>query len=391
MKPEENVNGVVNQNTPNQTGDLSSTTISNIENNQVLNQSGLNHVETSAIETLDDSFNVQPSIMPQTDTLQANFNSVPVPPEFETEEKKKKAPNKILIIILIIILIAGVGFGVYYFLFAARTNAPTATINVKDLKIELGEKLSENIDDYATISGYDKNSCKIDISEVSSDKVGAYRFYVTCGENKVDGTVIIDDTTKPDAVTNEMVVLPNATIKVEDFIDSCIDASTCTYKFSNEQEVQTALKTIGEYDISILVTDEYNNESTITAKLIVSNEAPVKYLTCTGSEKDVDEIYATVAETYKFGIDKNNNFYNAIKTSEFKFEELEDYEAIKNNYSEEKGINNTLGKATFNTANQIISLKSNKTLDEIKTELNITAGDMNTIQMFMVINGYTCQ
>ena len=292
---------------------------------------------------------------------------------------------------MIIILIAGVGFGIYYFLFAARTNAPTATIDIKELKLELGENLSENIDDYATISGYDKNSCEIDTSEISSNKVGAYRFYVTCGENKVEGTIIIDDTTKPDVVTNEIVVLPNATIKVEDFIDSCIDASTCTYKFSDEQEVQTALKNVGEYDISIVVTDEYNNESTITAKLIVSNEAPVKYLTCTGSEKDVDEIYATLVETYKFGIDKNNNFYDAIKTSEFKFEELEDYEKIKNNYSEENGINNIIGKTTFNTSSQIISLKSNKTLEEIKTELSIPAGDMNTIQMFMIINGYTCQ
>lgn len=413
MKPEENINGVTNQNPQNINGDLSSTTISSIpkiENidtiepinngiaietipeNNIMEQPVINPVPSAPpVETLDVPTSVQPEPI-QTDSLQDNFNSVPVPPVFEEEnDKKKKGPNKILIIILIVLLIAGVGLGIYYFLFAARTNAPVASINVKELKLELGENISNNIDDYATISGYDKESCTLDTKDITAGKVGAYKFYITCGEVKAEGTAIIDDSTNPEVITNEVAVVPNATLKIEDFIDTCIDASACTYKFKNEEEVKSSLTKIGKYDIEIIVTDEYNNESTITAKLVVSNEAPVRYLTCTSQTKDVDEIYATLVETYKFGIGSNNNFYNAVKSSEFKFEELEDYKAIKNNYNEETGINNVIGTATFNPNGQSIILKSNKTLEEVKSELNTTFGDMNTIQMYMVINGYTCK
>lgn len=378
--------------TPNPEPNVTNTTgvgpiIETIPDNNIIEQPTNDIPQMDTIETLD--VGPTPSIEP----MQDNFGAVPVPPVFENENKKEKKDNKkIIYILLIVVLIAGVGFGIYYFLTAAKTTATTGGIVTKDLKLELGNALSENIDDYATISGYNKNECKIDTKNISLTKVGAYKFYVTCGEQVVEGTAIVDDTTNPEVITNEVIVFPNATITIEDFIESCVDASQCTYKFVDENEVTTALKTIGEHDIKILVSDEYNNESTISAKLVVSNDAPVKYLTCTGESEDVDDIYATLTNSYKFGVSSSNKIYNVKKISSYSFEESEDYLAIANNYNESTGINGTIGKATFNQPEKTIVIKADTTLEKMNTELNLTLpDDANTIQFYLTINGYTCK
>lgn len=327
-------------------------------------------------------------------TLTDNFNEVPVPPVFENEivPKEKKVNKKVLIIILIVVLIAIVGIGIYYFLSVAKSKAPSFSIVTKELKLELGEELSRKMDNYATISGYDKNKCTLDTKDVSSFKVGAYKYYITCDNHKVEGTIIVDDTKKPKAILNDIVVLPNATVKPEDFIESCIDASTCTYEFKNEVTVANNLLTVGEYTIEIVISDEYNNESTVKAKLIVSTNAPVKYLTCTSTEEDIDDIYAVLTKSYRFGVDSNNMLYNAVKNSEFKFEKIEDYKNVKKDYDEDKGINDVIGKADFNEKNKTITIKSNTTLEEINKELNTTlASDIGTIEINLIMRGYTCK
>lgn len=381
----------INQNTNSINSEVNSgPTIETIPDNNTITKPINLESQVEFIETLD----VGPNhVTSEQQPFQDNFNAVPVPPVFEPEKNKKKLDNKKLLFFLAIgILIAGVGVGIYYFLSMAKTNAPSAKINTKEIKLELGEKLSENIDDYATISGYDKNNCTLNTKQISITKVGAYKFFITCGEQVVEGTVIVDDTTNPKVITNEVVVLPNATLKAEDFVESCIDASDCTYKFKNEEALNSALKTIGEHDIEILVSDEYNNESTITAKLIVTTDAPVRYITCESSVEDIDSIYATLLKSYKFGVSSNNKVYNITKISDFKFAELEDYLAIKNNYVESEGINGVIGKSSFNQTAQLITMKTDMTLVELNTELNLTLpDDVNTIQMYLTIYGYTCK
>lgn len=374
------------------------------DNTIVEQQIPVQQVTEQPVETLDmqpgqitepvNNIQMQAQSIPVNPTSTDNFNEVPVPPVFENEAapKEKKNNKKVLIIVLIVALIAIVGIGIYYFLTTAKSKAPSFSIVTKELKLELGEELSKKIDDYATISGYDKNTCTLDTKDISSTKVGAYKYYITCDNNKVEGTAIIDDTKKPEVILNEVVVLPNATIKPEDFIESCIDASTCTYEFKNEITVASKLSTVGEYTLEIVISDEYNNESTVEAKLIVSTNAPVKYITCTSTEEDVDDIYAVLTKSYRFGVDSNNMLYNAVKNSEFKFEELEDYKNVKKDYDEDKGINDIIGKANFNEKNKTITIKSDTTLEEINKELNSTlANDMSTIEINLIMRGYTCK
>ncbi len=388
--------------------------VNSINNNQISEQkistpiietipeSNINESQISEQLTTDNSKNNElnnqnNNTINSNDGLEANdeiFNAVPKPPIFDKESKeKKKGQSKILLMILIILLIGAIGFGIYYFLIVAKNKTFASGITTKELKLELGDELSTNIDDYANISGIDKKDCKLDTKEILMNKVGAYKFSVTCGNKVVEGTAKVDDTTKPELILNEITVLPNATLNVTDIVENCIDASMCIYKFNDEAAVNEALKTIGEHEIEINASDEYNNESIIKTKLIVSKNAPTKYITCTvSSTENIEELSASLTTSFRFGVDSNNNFFNSVKSSEFKFNSKDSYNSIKNNYNETSGIYNITGNATFNELNKIITLKSNKTLDDIKSELNINvANNISTIQMYLSMLGYTCE
>jgi hypothetical protein len=362
---------------------------------ETIPENNLNTQPTPPIETLD-SEPVVPQTEPQINQpfmQQDNFGSVPEPPSFDdASSKKSKKTNKLLLIILVVVLICGIGYGIYYYLSLGKESATVSNISTKSLTLELGEELSDDIDDYATISGYDKNSCSVDTDDVSVGKIGEYYFYVICGDNKVQGIIAIDDTTSPVVTLNEVTVLPNATVNAEDFIESCVDASECSYEFADIDMVNNSLKSVGEYDIEINATDEYNNTTSLIAKLIVSNNAPVKYLTCTSKAKTVDDIDATMITTYRFGVDSSNKFYNATRKAEFTFNELQKYNNTVNSYDESVGINGVVGNASYNETLKTITLNSNITLDDFNKDMNVTiADDMNTIKAYLSIFGYTCE
>lgn len=331
-----------------------------------------------------------PTIEPVPQTPIDDFNAVPVPPIFEEEGKgkKKKEGNKTLIVLLLILLVAAIGFGVYYFLTMAKDSA-TNSIKTKEVKVELGSTLSNNIEDYATISGYNKNDCKLNLDNVNMNKVSTYKYIVTCGKVSEEGTIMVDDTTKPQVVTNDLTLLPNATLNAEDFIEECLDASKCSYEF--KIDVANLTKTMGEYDIEILVSDEYNNQNTVTAKLIISKSAPARYLTCTKNEESIEDISATLIDSYKIGIDASDNFYNAVRISEFKFQNKSDYTKVVNDYNETEGIHGILGKATFNENSSKIVVKENKTLEDMNKELNgKLPSNSSILRAYLSGLGYIC-
>lgn len=351
-------------------------------------------VNTENIEQLQEvqPINSQPeTIEPVPETPIDDFNAVPVPPVFEDEgkgKKKKEGNKKTLIILLLVLLVAAIGFGVYYFLTMAK-NTSTNSIATKEVKIELGSTLSTNIEDYATISGYNKNDCKLNLDNVNVNKVSTYKFSVTCGKTSEEGTVMVDDTTKPEAITSDLTLLPNSTLNAEDFIEECLDASTCSYEFKTD--VTNLTSTTGEYDVEILVSDEYNNQNTVTAKLIISRTAPARYLTCKKNEESIEDISATLVDSYKIGIDANDNFYNAVRISKFQFQDKNKYTTVVNDYNETDGIHEIIGKATFDENGSSIIIKGNKTLDDMNKELNgKLPNNSNILRAFLSGLGYTC-
>ncbi len=333
----------------------------------------------------------EPNVETLEETSIDDFNAVPVPPILDEDKKGKKnkeSNKKTLILLLILILIIAIGLGIYYFLTLAK-NSTKISITTKEVKVELGSALSTNIDDYVTVSGYDKTSCTIDLDKIDTEKVGTYKYTITCGKENQDGIVMVDDTTKPEVITNDLILLPDSTLNAEDFIEECLDASACSYEF--ETDVTNLTKTVGEYEVKIIVSDEYNNKNTIAAKLIVSRTAPARYLTCKKAEESIEDIKANLVVSYKIGIDASDNFYNAVRISTFKFQTPNDYTKMVNDYNETVGINGITGKATFNENGSEIILKENKTLEDMNKDLNgKLPNNSNILKAFLSGLGYTC-
>lgn len=346
--------------------------------------------QTVGIETLDNS------TVPE--ELKDDFGAVPVPPVFDDGKKKKKKEKKernkedgkkTIIVLLIIVLIVAIGFGVYYFLSMAKESASQASIVLKDMKLELGSTLSSNIDDYATITGYNKANCTLDLANVNLNKVSTYKYKVTCGKQEKEGTIIVDDSQPPKATVNDLILTPNVALNPEDFIEKCTDASSCSYKFA--EDYATLTEKLGDYEVKIIVSDDFNNEATVVAKLTVSRNAPVKYLTCTSKEENLEEIPASFVHSYRIGIDGNNTFYNAVKTSVFTYTTLEEYNSAIRGYDSTVGIHGIIGTETFNEAEKSISIKTNKTLNEMNEDLNGNLPNNEVvIRAYLSGLGYTC-
>lgn len=325
-----------------------------------------------------------------TSTPVDEFSQVPIPPVFEDTSKKKKGKDNksILIIFLIIVLIGAIGIGVYYFLTLAKESA-TKHIVPKEIKLELGSVLSNDVEDYATISGYSKNDCLLNLNEVNVNKVSTYKYKIICGKENAEGTIIVDDSTKPEAITNDLVLLPNATIKEEDFIEKCLDASKCTYKFKTD--ISTIVSTLGEHEVEIIISDEYNNQNTVKAKLTIANQAPVKYLKCSKPEEQDEELKAKITDSYIIGIDAKDNFYMATRKTQLYFDTLNNYNDVAKNYNKEVGIKNRVGMTTFNEANKMIIIKENKTLEDMNKDLNgRLPNNSNILRAYLSGLGYIC-
>ena len=364
-----------------------SPTIETIENTPT------NVTSTNTIESTTDSSNGNTTVNIEPSPVQTpvdDFNAVPVPPVLENEGKRKKnqeGSKKVLIVLLLFILVGLIGFGVYTLLTMAKKTSVSKSIVTKELKLELGSDLITDIDSYATISGYNKENCTIDLTNINMEKVSTYKYVVTCDKASEEGLVIVDDSTKPEVVTTDLILLPNATVKPEDFIEECIDASNCSYEF--EEVVNT--ETLGEQTVTIIVSDEYNNKNTVTASLTISNTAPARYLTCTKKDETLSDISATLKDSYKIGIDASDNFYNAMRISEFIFDNTNAYDTIIDQYKDTEGIHEIIGKATFNTESHKVILKANKTLEELQTELNGNIPqNSNILRAFLSSLGYIC-
>jgi len=377
----------------------------NVEGNAVPVQPVTPVLDSSSVETLtpeptiDNSFSSVDTMSTSTNAIpQDDFGAVPVPPVFDDGKKKKKKEKKeknkedgkkTIIVVLLIILIAAIGFGVYYFLSMAKASANQASIVLKDVKLELGNTMSSNISDYATITGYDKNSCTIDLSSVDVNKVSSYKYQVTCGKVVQEGTIIVDDSVAPKVATQDVVLLPNATLNAEDFIEKCVDASSCSYKFAEDYTGLT--EKVGEYEVQLVVSDNFNNETKVNAKLTVSRNAPVKYLTCTSKEETLEDIPATLVHSYRIGVDGKDNFFNATRTSLFTYTTLEDYNTAIRSYDASVGIHGIIGTEVLNEADKSISIKTDKTLKDMNQDINGNLPEnASVLRAYLFGIGYTC-
>ena len=309
--------------------------------------------------------------IPPMPPLNNNFGmmgGVPTPPPMPEEPKKdsKKKINMPLLIVLAVVLVAAIGFGVYYFLVLSKPSVPAPTIKPKFTEVELGTEIGETPADYVSVTGVALSTCTLD-TNLDSMTVGTYEFTVTCGNLSQTGTVKVEDTKAPTVTTKNLVVAPDVEVMPEDFVASYNDYSEVTFEF--EEEVDTS--TVGEYKVSIIASDEYDNTNTIEATLTVSEDAPVEYLYCTREEETEQKAIAIAG--YRFGITNDGSIYEGTeKIIAYKFEDEEGYNAAVTEIDEDGSLDGYEANISMDADALTITITiENMTSDNLAADFNL--------------------
>lgn len=233
-------------------------------------------------------------------------------PDFYIEESN---PKKVFFFILIAILI--IGGGCYYF----YNNHQKNELKLKTVTIELGSKLSEKIEDYATGAYADY---KLDVSNIhvdeqgNTDKAGEYSFKLVSNTDIKKGKLFVKDRTSPSFQTQNITVGVNEKFEPSEFLTTCDDLSLpCKVTYEKDAYAKLNEKE-GTYDLTIIVSDNAGNTSKKEVKLTVSATQTL------ASKKEQDfEVASTSPDdkewnntfTYKFGkgtIEDSDEYQSAI-------------------------------------------------------------------------------
>lgn len=306
------------------------------------------------------------------------MGGVPIPPSIPEEPKSKKNRKPIntpLLIILVVVLIACVGFGIYYFLTTSKSKTPAITITPILTNVELGKEIANDPSLYAKITGVSVSSCTVN-TNLNSSKVGTYEYTVTCGNKTSPAqTVVVEDTTPPIVETKEVIVVPNTPVTAEDFILNVEDASydlkddttKPTIEFEDGETVDTSSE--GEQNLSIVVSDVYENEIAVKVKLTVSNNAPQEYMYCETTLNT--EVNATANATYRFGITSLGELYNSKKVITYEFEDEETYNNAVKEIEETGKYDNYEGSVFMDEQSYTITITIDLTNDDLLKDFDL--------------------
>ena len=183
--------------------------------------------------------------------------------DFYIEDNYKR--NVIILIIVLILF----GFGLYY---VYKNYYKKNYLKINDVTVELGDKLSEKIEDYIKCENY--NSYKLDLSSVVVDengkttKAGEYSYAVIKGQEVKRGKIYVKDTRKPIVSVKDLKVGIGESYGAFEFVNSCDDLSLpCTTLFKDANDAELSSKA-GNYKIAIVVSDNAGNKIEKTVNLI---------------------------------------------------------------------------------------------------------------------------
>ena len=394
-------------------------TLDTITNNNNNNASELLDVNASQnVENLGSDFNMnqgpvaQPipgteNMMdaPNNKNINANIvtpkaeNIGTIPPSNNINSGNKKSNNIILFIVLIIILIFAVAGGVYYFLFMSKT---TYEVILKQVTVNIGDSLSDNLDDYAIITKGDKTNCKQVISNVDINTIGTYdnSFSIKCGEKVFDGgKIIVRDGTAPSVSYNILFKPVGSSVSVNDFINSCIDDSECNDpQITNESQLNDYLSTVGgPNNIPIKVSDKVGNEKTINAILYTTEYNVIAYTNCSSKEENVDSYQATKVITDIFPVGNSADatlIYLGYGRRNYKytFSNVNDYQIVIGNKLENITFDNVTGLASYNDEELSLTISTDLSINTLKSENNgeFDINYANFFTKYTTEKEYTC-
>lgn len=394
------MNNEVNSNETNNFNGEVLGSVNNVNNNPVNNEiETLETLDTSMVMPVNNTENqvLESNVVMETES--ANVNSTPVTPEpaytnpqninpmpgFEhsnqigttppislepEKEPKKKKSNKTVFILIIIILLFGIGFGTYYVLKYTDilSNAPKIVIETKNLEVNIGESISSDIKDYATVTGTDIKNCNIDKETIDSTKVGTYTYKITCGEVYKTGTVNVVDNTELLVNTENLYKVKGSTVEAKDFIVN--PNEDYSYEIINNEEVKGYLNSDeGTYIVKIKATSGTKTKE-VEAKLTIIKYEIKGYLVCSSNPQNLENSSTTKVLSERFAIvnDGNNSFGGVSKQSYiFKFSDETEYTNYLAEYKN-KGtitIDNVTGQVEFNDTDLTITITNEKTKEEV--------------------------
>ncbi|MEG1363840.1 MAG: hypothetical protein RSC92_05375, partial [Clostridia bacterium] len=293
-----------------------------------------------------------------------NIGTVP-PPIINNNKKKQKPLNKILFTILIIVLICGVAYGVYYYLSLSK---PKVTVKTKPLIVNVDAKLSDNINDYVTITGANSANCVLNTSNVDTKKEGEYTYKVTCGKESFSGKIVVKDTVGPIVVLKDVYVLVNETIKPDDFISTCSEKD-CVYSFVDKKLLETNLQKIGTYEIEIIVTDKKDNKTNVKGQLFVLPEKVKLVFSCLSKEEKLTTPVASKTINDRFPINDTNNYLGyATRLYKYVFADETTYKTAIGEKKETISFDNITGRAIYDDKLFSLSITTNLSEENLNKE-----------------------
>lgn len=318
------------------------------------------------------------------------YNIGTVPPGSFTEKEKKRKINfkHVSFIILIFAVIALIGGGLYFYLSSTQKVAKSAVLT-KKIEVNIGEKLSLKLNDYAEFKNIKATNCILNTKKVDINKIGKYTYIISCGVNDYKGTIKVVDKKAPKVETRMLFKTINEELDINEFIVSCEDNSECVYSLGNFDVLKENMQKEGVYTAMIEASDKENNKITIKEILIVSNNNLNQFLNCKYKDLELNN-YKGTYHTNKV-IAFNDDYAEIIvNKTRFVFENDEEYNEIKKQVNKENilTIENASGTPLFEDDKLVITLIS---VNEVSEDEFLGSSYYNDVEEYYDLFDYTCQ
>ena len=198
--------------------------------------------------------------------------------------------NKLITVILLLFIFLE-SFSIYKI-------ATMATFELKQtvFTYELGQEVSQNIDDYVICPDRIKKSLTLNLNRVNLNKVGNYNASIEYAGRDYDFKIKIVDTKKPTVKLKKLVyyVNPNQPLYAKNTVAEVNDASLTQVYFLKKENSEELVKEksyekVGTYIERVVVRDEQGNTSfPMRIKVIVANDLVVPVIK--GAEDQVIRI-----------------------------------------------------------------------------------------------------
>ena len=185
--------------------------------------------------------------------------------------------NKLITVILLLFI--------FLELFSVFKVTTMATFELKQtvFTYELGQEVSQNIEDYVICPDRIKKSLTLNLKRVNLNKVGNYNASIEYAGRDYDFKIKIVDTKKPTVKLKKLVyyVNPNQPLYAKNTVAEVNDASLTQIYFLKKENSEELVKEksyekVGTYIERVVVRDEQGNTSfPMRIKVIVANELVV--------------------------------------------------------------------------------------------------------------------